>query len=975
MKKKLLLCLQSCPDLLKVNFARNTFLLIGMFVTSLSGFAQGPGHPNVDAGEDVVLECNETCTDLTATYLYTGDTNTYSVSSIPYDPPFPFLGGTPVAVNIDDRWSNAITLPFDFCFYGQAYTQMVIGSNAVVSFDLAQNPPNSFCEWDFDESIPNPNLFHAAIFGPYMDIHPATGDEGKINWTVFGTSPDRTMVVNFNDIKYFYCNNLKLTSQIVMYETTNVIEIYIKDRFSGCSWNDGNAVIGIQNQDGTIGETAPGRNTGDWSATHEAWRYTPNGNSNVVFSWLDADGNVIGTEPTINVCPTDDVTVYTAQAVYTNCNGDVVTVTDDVQVTLNTDFDVTLDLGPDVVLCSETSHEIVPIITGDITGATYLWSPGGETTPTLTVTDSGTYTLEISKDGCTVTDSVNIIFEDAIDLTTNLPTDIQICSSDPFPVLDATPTNAGIDLSLVTYEWTDITGAIVSTNATYTPTAGGIYTVTIEYPCSVGIFTIDVGVTDQPFLDLGPDKVICDGNPFEIIPTITGDTTGITYLWSTGETTPTILVTAGGTYTLDITVGPCTASDSIDVSISGPLILDLGLDVELCDVNSFEIVPTITGDTTGITYLWSTGETTPTIIVSTSGTYSLEISVGTCVVTDSIDILMATSPILDLGPDETLCNGASFEIVPTITGDTTGITYLWSTGETSPTITVSASGTYTLEITVGPCTVTDSIAIIVSDPIIVDLGDDFDSCFDLNTILTAAATGDPQNATYEWFLNGILLSGETSRTLSIFQEGEYSVIVTTAEGCIGQDSVIVGVRDDIEVSVDADFQTCPNETHTLTATASEEGVTYQWLLNGNPIVGQTNSTLDISLEAGLMGAQTYSVVVSLGGCTAEDSVDITLYPIGNCVISQGISPNGDGFNDTLDLTFLNDRTGIKKLQIFNRYGTQVFEQTNYTNQWKGQESNGNDLPTGTYFYVIDLAGNDSVYGQQATGWIYLNQKG
>src|SRR5690554_5171553 len=190
MKKKLLLCLQSCPDLLKVNFARNTFLLIGMFVTSLSGFAQGPGHPNVDAGQDVVLECNETCTDLTANYLYTGLTDTYSVSSIPYAPPFPFLGGTPVAVNIDDRWSNAITLPFEFCFYDQTYTQMVIGSNGVVSFDLAQNPPNTRCEWDFDQPTPSPELFHATIFGPYMDIHPATGDEGKINWTVFGIEPN-----------------------------------------------------------------------------------------------------------------------------------------------------------------------------------------------------------------------------------------------------------------------------------------------------------------------------------------------------------------------------------------------------------------------------------------------------------------------------------------------------------------------------------------------------------------------------------------------------------------------------------------------------------------------------------------------------------------------------------------------------------------------------------------------------------------
>lgn len=1269
MKKKLLLRLQSCPDLFRVSFARNTFLLISMFVISLSGFAQGPGCPNVFAGDDVDLDCNETCTDLTASFLQTGETTTYAVSSIPYAPPFPFTGGTPVSVDIDDRWSNAINLPFDFCFYGQTYTQMVIGSNAVVSFDVATNAPNSFCDWSFDETIPNPALFRTTIFGPYMDTNPAVAGSGQINYTVFGDAPCRTMVVNFPEIPYFSCTTSKLTSQIVIYETTNVVEVYIQNRPGGCTWNDGNAVIGIQNQTGLIGESAPGRNTGNWSATNEAWRYTPNGESNVEFSWLDADGNVIGTDTTITVCPTDASTVYTAQAIYTNCNGDVVVETDDVQVNLGGSFDITLELGPDLSFCDVPSYEIVPEIVGDVTGATFLWSPGGETTPTITVTETGTYTLEITKDGCTLTDSVTIIFltspdctiepecegvdfnedfgaglgrgespytnytfkatgqiddgeyalvststdlntgwfadmqdhtgdlngrmmfvnasiapdefyrrtitlapntdftfnawittvydtnssvcpgngipsnvifriednvgntiaetntgdiengtvprwfeysinfntlnntdvqlvlinnsgggcgndlaidditlrhgtiqpvivtppdltacapageagvfnledqipivldgqdpalfnvsfhtteldaqantnaitnpsayenvsdpetiyvrvenvdqpscfsivsfelsiEDAVVLTNDLPSEVVICSTDAFPALDATATNTDIDISLVTYEWTDPNGTIVSTNPIYTPTMAGVHTVKLSFPaCSETIFTIDVMVNDPPTLDLGPDKVICDGNPFEIIPTIVGDQTGITYLWSTGETTPTILVSDSGTYTLDITVGPCTVSDSIDISIGGPLTLDLGDDETLCTGDTFEIVPEIVGDTTGITYLWSTGETTPTITVSVSGTYILDITVGDCTASDSIDILITDPPLLDLGQDATFCAGTAFEIVPTITGTTTGITYLWSTGETTQTITVTESGTYTLDITVGSCIVSDSITITISDPVVVDLGDDFDSCFDGGTSLTATVEGNPQNVTYEWFLNGILLSGETGQMVPIFEAGEYTVVVTTAEGCTGQDSVVVGFRDNLEVAIDTqDFQTCPDQIHILTAVTSEEGVTYQWLLNGTPIQGATNNTLEISIASGLLGANTYTVIISVGGCTSEASVDVTLYPIGNCIISQGLSPNGDGYNDSLDLTFLNDRTGIKKLQIFNRYGTQVFEQVNYTNQWRGQTSGEKDLPTGTYFYVIDFAGNDEVYGQQHTGWIYLNQK-
>ena len=187
-------------------------------------------------------------------------------------------------------------------------------------------------------------------------------------------------------------------------------------------------------------------------------------------------------------------------------------------------------------------------------------------------------------------------------------------------------------------------------------------------------------------------------------------------------------------------------------------------------------------------------------------------------------------------------------------------------------------------------------------------------------------------------------------------------------------TVVLVVNQTPVVDLGADFQTCTDQTTTLTATTNVEGASFQWYLNSTLIEGENNSTLEFVIPQGTMGTQTYTVLVTNGECTGEDSIDITLYPITNCIISEGISPNGDGYNDFLDLTFLNDRTGIRKVQIFNRLGTLIYEQNNYTNQWKGQTNDGDELPTGTYFYVIDLAGKDAVYGVQATGWIYLNTK-
>ena len=89
---------------------------------------------------------------------------------------------------------------------------------------------------------------------------------------------------------------------------------------------------------------------------------------------------------------------------------------------------------------------------------------------------------------------------------------------------------------------------------------------------------------------------------------------------------------------------------------------------------------------------------------------------------------------------------------------------------------------------------------------------------------------------------------------------------------------------------------------------------------------------------------------------------------------QGLSPNGDGMNDCLELDHLEDMEDIVKIEIFNRYGVKVFEMNDYMDQWCGQNtsdgSNDSDelLPVGTYFYVIQFASEK----EPITSWIYLN---
>ncbi|MFD2600593.1 gliding motility-associated C-terminal domain-containing protein, partial [Flavobacterium suzhouense] len=106
----------------------------------------------------------------------------------------------------------------------------------------------------------------------------------------------------------------------------------------------------------------------------------------------------------------------------------------------------------------------------------------------------------------------------------------------------------------------------------------------------------------------------------------------------------------------------------------------------------------------------------------------------------------------------------------------------------------------------------------------------------------------------------------------------------------------------------------------------------------------------------------FVTITTAEGCTGEDSIIVSDT---SCEIQRGISPNGDGMNDVFDLTALN----VKKLSIFNRYGQEVYSKNDYKKEWGGQDNNGNELPTGTYFYVIERA-----TGENNTGWIYINRQ-
>jgi hypothetical protein len=206
---------------------------------------------------------------------YSHAQDTYTVESIPYQI---YASDMPVQYTADDMYSDAISLPFDFRFFGNIYSQFVVGTNGQIGFDMFNaNTPSG---WQFDETIPNPDFPYVnGILGCLHDMNAQEEDatDATITWSVTGDAPYRRYVLMYSNQPQYSCgNDAKSTFQVVLYENFNFIDVQITKKQLCTAWNGGNALVGIVNATGEIGFAAPGRNTGAWEVViPEGWRFRP----------------------------------------------------------------------------------------------------------------------------------------------------------------------------------------------------------------------------------------------------------------------------------------------------------------------------------------------------------------------------------------------------------------------------------------------------------------------------------------------------------------------------------------------------------------------------------------------------------------------------------------------------------------------------------------------------------------------------
>ncbi len=308
-----------------------------IFLTLLF-FCFNLANAQIDAGTDVFI-CDIEDVYLSADYTPNSiGTSNYTIENIPIDMD-PFNSGTNLASLVDDTYSGFIDIGFDFCFYGNIYNQLLISTNNYLTFDLTE--ANNYSPWNtyaFPSVIPPLYPVLNAIMGPWLDLDPDNG--GELYYNVYGVSPYRRFVVSFENIGYFDCSSLQFNGQIKIFETTNVIEIHIQDQPLCDTWNNGESVLGIVNEDESQFLIEAGWNNTQLTGNNQAFRFVPDG-VNVV--WQDDMGNVIGNGTDITVSPLV-TTTYTVTA--NECPDNY---TDDVTVFVSTP--VTIDAVVDDNIC------------------------------------------------------------------------------------------------------------------------------------------------------------------------------------------------------------------------------------------------------------------------------------------------------------------------------------------------------------------------------------------------------------------------------------------------------------------------------------------------------------------------------------------------------------------------------------------------------------------------------------------------
>lgn len=454
-------------------------------------------------------------------------------------------------------------------------------------------------------------------------------------------------------------------------------------------------------------------------------------------------------------------------------------------------------------------------------------------------------------------------------------------------------------------------------------------------PCNDHLLCVDdLEVTGLPFPTLtadGPTQV-CEGGSVTL-----SVEQADAVLWNTGATGPMLIVTEPGIYTATCTT-PCgssiTLTQEVEVAKAATIAVTPS-DTLICPGSTVEL--TAVANAGGL--LWSTGETSTSIIVDDAGTYSVTTtsSCGTAEVSATVELGDAPIASIAASSGTTLCSGS--EVTLTASG---GAEYLWSTGHAGAVLIVDAAGPFTVTVSNSCGTDEAYIALVELDAPEVSLDASSDViCADGTILLTATGTGP-----FVWN------NGESTSAITIATPGTYTVYSTNECGTTSSSTTITDGR------FEASFTATPLEgTAPLPVNAVEmiaQGVALSWDTDN----GESFTDPAITTTYSAPGVYTITLTATdpNTGCTSLATAEINVLPGLSWVRMPNVfTPNGDGTNEGLRVEY--EALAALDCSILNRWGQEVGHLKHPDDVWTGRDVSGL-VPEGTYYYVLRADGAD-----------------
>jgi len=609
----------------------------------------------------------------------------------------------------------------------------------------------------------------------------------------------------------------------------------------------------------------------------------------------------------------------------------------------------TITVNPNIT-CGNTPAIIT--LTNASSYDSYVWSTGS-TTYSTSVLATSTVQVTVTKNGCSKTGSViaNFYPKPVVGITGV----VSYCPPSTSTILTAT-TSAGS----FTYNWDNGTASTSTLQATGANAPGTPHSVVVTdaHGCKDSVSVNVIGGT-VPTLTITSKGSLCAG----VDTLIASITNASSYTWTpgVGSSTNTYTVSLSGVYHLNLSINNCPVSASYSLSPPiTPTVSYTGI-TSICSGNSTHIAVNALPAGT-YSYTWYNGNTPVgtgnTQNINTIGTYSIvAINNNTqCVGTTSFTVNNYPNPtasIHDLSGLSTYCKNHGDTLTANVNGINPPYSYTWLPGGTSglndsvyyaTPPTNAALFTYTVVVKDSKgCIDTTTIPLKQSNPHLVIASPSI--CPGYSVPVTANGSGTAP-LTYTWTnnVNSTVFIGKKD---IISVPGNYTVSMTDFYGCpatatltVGQNPVPQANFNYAPTSVEAGLPITFTDASTV-ATGSVSA----WLWT----FGDTDSARVSAPIHTYNSGGTYSVtliVASDKGCLATVTKIIDIQYI--IIAPNIITPNGDGINEILSFKNL-EYFKNNKLQIFNRWGTRLYQDNDYKNNWSGK-----DLSDGTYFYILEI---------------------